>query len=61
MSKQLRMKQILAAHWDGATGRTYSLIALSEDGKVYRYDAKCEGWYAWSMKDATCPPGSHHK
>lgn len=48
------MKQILAAQFEGGTGLTYSVLALGEDGAVYRYDAKCEGWIRWSMKQAGC-------
>ena len=52
--KQLKFKQIISAEWEGNYGQTYSIIALSEDGRVYRYDAKCEGWIPWSMDEATC-------
>lgn len=52
--KSLRFKQILAAQWEGDTGMTYSVLALSEDGKVYRYDPKCEGWIPWPDQETSC-------
>lgn len=52
----LKMTQIVACPWDGDTGRTYSIIALDKQGRVWRYDAKCAGWIAWHMKpvDTSC-------
>jgi hypothetical protein len=54
MAKQLKMKQILSAPWDGRDGRTYSIFALGEDGVVYRFDGKCTGWIPQNMTIAEC-------
>jgi hypothetical protein len=54
MKRNLKMKQILAAPWDGATGRTYSIFALGRDGVVYRFDGKCTGWIPQNMAIAKC-------
>lgn len=51
---QIKVKQIVIAQWQGTNGLTYSTIALSKDGKVYRYDAGCQGWYPWSMNIVLC-------
>jgi hypothetical protein len=48
------MQQVLALPWDGNTGRTYSVLGLAKDGRVYRYDLSCGGWIPWSMKVARC-------
>jgi hypothetical protein len=54
--EEVRFKQILAAQWTGATNgvQSYSMLGLSEDGRVFRYDPLCEGWIPWSMKIAGC-------
>lgn len=52
--KKLKFKQLVIAQWEGETGMTYSTLALGEDGYVYRYDPKCQGWIQWSMVEATC-------
>ena len=51
---EICIKQLVVAPFDTGKGLTYSTLALSEDGKVYRYDTGCQGWYPWSMKIATC-------
>lgn len=51
---EVRFKQILTPEFQTETGSTYSTLGLSEDGCVYRYDPKCEGWIPWSMKVAGC-------
>lgn len=62
MAKQLRMKQIVIAPWQGSDGgMTYSTLGLGEDGKVYRYDAACEGWIQYHMKDAECGIHGHRR
>lgn len=56
----LRFKQIEVAPWDDDDGRRhYSTLALGQDGRVYRYDAQCNGWIAWSDRLATC--GGHKR
>lgn len=52
--RELKVKSLHIAQWDSPKGRTYSTLAVGTDGKVYRYDPKCEGWIAWSMKIAGC-------
>lgn len=39
-------------------GGSYCIIALSEDGKVYRYDTGCMGWFPLPMKTTT---GCEHR
>ena len=51
---QVRMKQIVVAPFTTERGSSYSTLGLGTDGKVYRYDPKCEGWIAWPMKLAGC-------
>lgn len=54
-NKQLKVKQLLVAPFQAlGSSLTYSVLALSEDGAVYRYDTKCKGWLPWSMDIATC-------
>lgn len=60
--KELRMKQLLIAPWQGGTGLTYSTLALGTDGIVYRYDPKCGGWLKFPMKlTDQCEIGRDHK
>lgn len=40
---------------------TYSTFGLSNDGKVFRFDPKCDAWIPWSMKIATCKNDHPHK
>ncbi len=49
----LKFQQIVVAPWQGDNGMTYSVIGLEQDGRVYRYDAKCDGWIPWSNELAT--------
>lgn len=52
---ELKAAQIIVAPFQKVGGPlSYSIIALGVDGRVYRYDPKCEGWLPWSMKVATC-------
>ncbi len=52
---KLRVKQLLVAPFQSVGGPlSYSVLALGEDGKVYRYDPRCKGWLPWSMEIATC-------
>lgn len=46
----LQMKQLVIAQWEGATGLTYSTLGLDDKGQVWRYDPKCNGWVAYTMK-----------
>jgi hypothetical protein len=50
----VRLKEIVAASFTTTTGSSYSLLGLSTNGRVYRYDPKCEAWIPWSDKIATC-------
>lgn len=61
MSK-LRMKQIQIAQWTGDNGKlSYSTMALGEDGFVYRYDPKCNGWLKMKMQlTKNCEIGNGH-
>jgi hypothetical protein len=52
--KEVRFKQLLTGQFTTSSGMSYSLIGLSEDGCVYRYDPQCEGWIPWSMAIAEC-------
>lgn len=54
MAGEVRFKQLLAGQFSTADGMSYSLIGLSEDGRVFRYDPKCEGWIQWPMTVAEC-------
>lgn len=57
----LRFAQITVANWHDDDGRLhYSTLALGIDGRVYRYDAACNGWVAWSDRLATCE-GRHKR
>lgn len=58
--KELRMQQIIALPWDGDRGRTCSVLALSTEGKVYRYDPICDDWIPWGMQAAP-PPSKSEK
>lgn len=40
---RLKVKQIIAAPWRMDDKLTYSIIALGEDGFVYRFEAR-KGW-----------------
>ena len=49
----LRMKQIAVGQWVNTYqgGESFSIIGLTKDGKVYRYDMGREGWVAWKMNE----------
>ena len=49
-----KFKQVIVAQWEGDTGNTYSTFALSEDGRVYRFDVGCQGWLKLPDKLVTC-------
>lgn len=52
---KLKAQQVIVAPFQVKDGTlTYSVLALGEDGGVYRYDPKCKGWLPWSMDIATC-------
>lgn len=56
----LRFTQIVVANWHDENKRMhYSTLALGIDGRVYRYDAQCNGWIVWSDRLATC--GGHKR
>ncbi len=56
---KLQMQQIIIAPWDGRNGRTYSTLALSTDGYLYRYDLHCEGWLPIPMTQVDHALTSH--
>ena len=59
-SKQLKMKQIISGQFISQDGSgSYCVIGLSEEGKVYRYDANCRGWIEWNMTISSC--GRHNR
>ena len=49
MPEVLRMKQILAASWEGRTGLNSSIVGLSEDGRVYKYSTTNQAWMPMAM------------
>lgn len=50
----LHFIEVHIAPWEGANGRrSYSVIGLTGEGRVYRYDAACDGWVPWSMRIVT--------
>ncbi len=54
-TEKLVVRQLLLAPFQNVGGPlTYSVLALSEQGGVYRYDPKCRGWLPWSMDVARC-------
>lgn len=53
-TEELVLQQIVAAPFTSAGIQSYSVLGLSNDGKVYRYDPKCLGWVPWSMTVAGC-------
>lgn len=63
LSSELRFTNFRTAGWHGQGGLTYSLIALSTEGILYRYDNACDGWLPYSMKKADCAAtvGQHAK
>ena len=48
--KQVRLMQIVTGQWDGPNGLTYSTIGLADDGTVYRYEFRHEGWRPFNMQ-----------
>lgn len=56
--KKLVAKQIHVAPFQATGGPlSYSVLALGEDGIVYRYDPQCQSWLAWSMEVVGCRDG----
>ncbi len=54
-SKTVKFVQITAAQFSQDLGRlSYSVLGVSTNGRVYRYDPKCDAWIPWSNKVATC-------
>lgn len=48
---ELKAKLLYTGHWQGEEGSlTYSLFALSEDGRIYRYKPSEQLWYALGME-----------
>jgi hypothetical protein len=47
---EIRIKQIVTGMWSGENGtESYSVIGLSEEGIVYRYDVTNCGWVQFAM------------
>jgi hypothetical protein len=55
---ELQMRQIVVGQWVNTYrgGESFSIIGLSEDGKVYRYDMSRDGWVAWNMNEIPPKP-----
>lgn len=52
---KVKMVQITTGHFSGKDGSSsYSVLGVSTNGRVYRYDPKCDAWIPWSNKVATC-------
>jgi hypothetical protein len=47
---EVRFVDIKVAPWDGVSGRTYSLIGLSDEGKVYRFEMGAGRWVGYNME-----------
>lgn len=57
----IKMKQILAPQFEGKC-LSYVLLALGEDGVVYRYDSNCNGWLPYPMNLVNnCKIGKDHR
>ena len=54
MLKTIKFVQVVIAPFDGASGRTYSTLALGRDGNVYRFDVGCQGWIMMPAVKAGC-------
>ena len=53
--KTVKMAQITTGHFSSPDGSsTYSVLGVGTNGRVYRYDAKCDAWIPWSNKVSTC-------
>lgn len=49
--KELKFKQLVTGMFIGESGTgSYCIIGLAQDGKVYRYDTGCMGWFPLPMK-----------
>lgn len=53
-ASEVRFAQILAAPFATDAGASYSLVGLTHDGRVFRFDPKCQGWIPWPMAIAEC-------
>lgn len=54
-SKTVKFVQIIAGQFSQDLGRlSYSVLGVSTNGRVYRFDPKCDAWIPWSNKVATC-------
>jgi hypothetical protein len=51
---RVRFTQIVTAPFTTSTGSSYSVLGVSREGRVYRFDPKCDAWIPWSDKIATC-------
>jgi|SRR5580692_4614868 hypothetical protein len=56
---EVKMQQLYIAPWGRDGDVSYSVIGLSVEGKVYRWDGKCTGWIPWNMHEAEC--AAEHK
>lgn len=51
--EELKMVQITTGHWISTAqgNQSFSVVGLSDQGKVYRYDVGREGWVPWNMQE----------
>lgn len=52
MRKTLKMKQLTIGQWEGTHGNNFSIIGLSEDGLVFKYEKSAGGWVPYRMVEA---------
>ena len=58
----MKMISLHIAQWEGDNGLSYSTLSIDNQGKVWRYDPKCQGWVGYIMKPVakdTC--GGHRR
>lgn len=54
MPEKLRFKQIAVGQWEGNSGLSFSVVALTEDGQVYKHTVN--GWVWLGAKEVDRPP-----
>ena len=53
--KAIQLQQIVTGMFIGDSGSgSYCIIGLAKDGKVYRYDTGCMGWFPLPMGTVSC-------
>jgi len=43
------MKQIVVGQWDGREGNNFSIIGLSEEGDIFKFEKSQNGWVPYPM------------